>query len=178
MKIAKEEALEIFENAISWVVVFAMLAYGLGKFVQFGSAHQIDKPVSQLTGGQLMWAFYAYSKPYALTIGFLEVSGGILLLFKRTRLLGCFLITTILINVILQDVFYGVPLGALRAAILYQSIILVILWLNKEKVRDIFRSFLIIKPINKSFKLRLAFLALAFLLFVVFRITEYYLTIY
>ncbi|MFC7774476.1 hypothetical protein [Flavobacterium sp. GCM10027622] len=178
MKISKGEWLEIVENAISWIVVFAMMAYGLGKFVQFGNAHQIDKPVSQLNGGQLMWAFYAYSKPYALIIGGMEVIGGILLLFRKTRILGCFLITTILFNVILQDVFYGVPLGALRAAVLYQSCLLVILWLNKERVKSIIKSFMVVKPSIKPVKHKLILLFLTFVLFIIFRITEYYLTVY
>ncbi|HKX86391.1 MAG TPA: hypothetical protein VJL37_06945 [Flavobacterium sp.] len=178
MKISKEDWLEIIENAISWIVVFAMLAYGLGKFVQFGNAHHVDKPVSQLNGAQLMWAFYAYSKPYALVIGCMEVIGGILLLFRKTRILGCFLITTILINVILQDVFYGVSAGALKAAVLYQGCLLVILWLNKERVKSIVKSFLVVKPSIKPVKYKLILLVLAFVFFIIFRIAEYYLTVY
>ena len=35
---------------------------------------------------------------------------------------------------IFQDIYFGVHLGALKAAIFYQILILIILWLNKEKL--------------------------------------------
>ena len=44
------------------------------------------------------------------------------------------LLTTILGNIILQDVIYDVNVGALKAAIVYQSCLIVIFWLNKEKI--------------------------------------------
>lgn len=178
MKLSKEEKLAIFENAISWIVVFAMYVYGFAKMIQFGGATQIDKPVSELTGMQLMWAFYGYSKPFALVLGFFEVLGGTLILIKRTRLIGCFFTSTILVNVILQDIFYGVNQGALRAAIIYQFLILVILWLNRTQV---FESVIrLLLPKNKiQFKSKiLLHLFLAFILFVILRIAEYYVSAY
>ena len=35
MKLTKQEKLDIFENAISWIVVFAMYVYGFAKIIQF-----------------------------------------------------------------------------------------------------------------------------------------------
>lgn len=53
---------------------------------------------------QLMWAFYGYSYPFVITLGVLEVLGGIF-------------VSTILSNVILQDIYCGVNFGALKAAL-------------------------------------------------------------
>jgi len=177
LKLTKTDRVDIFENAICWIVVFGMLVYGAGKIVQFEGATNIDKRVGELTGMELMWAFYGYSKTFILIMGALEITGGLLMLFKKTRLLGCLLVTTILVNIILQDIFYGVHLGALKAAILYQSLTLIIFWLHRQKLFDCFKILIDFPSISQT-KQRLFFkLFLAFIAFVIFRIAEYYVTI-
>ena len=177
MNLNKQDKLEIFENAISWIIVLAMFIYGGAKLFQFDGAAEIDKTVSELTGMELMWAFYGYSKSFALTLGIFEIIGGILILIKRTRIIGCLFTSTILVNVIFQDIYFGVHLGALKAAILYQILILIILWLNKEKLirslKTLLESNKIEQPKTKIF----IKLLIAFGIFVVLRILEYYVTI-
>ena len=177
MNFDKKDKIEILENSISWIVVLAMFIYGGGKLIQFDVTIEIDKTVSELTGMELMWAFYSYSKSFAMTLGILEIIGGILILLKKTRTIGCLLTSTILINVIFQDIYFGVHLGALKAAILYQILILIILWLNKEKL---IRGIKILLESNKieqpNMKLFIKLL-IAFGVFLILRILEYYITI-
>jgi hypothetical protein len=137
MKLTKEDYLYIFEMALVISVSFSMLLYGIGKPLQFSNSSIAQKPVSALTGMELMWAFYGYSKVYPLVLGFFEIMGALLLLFRKTRLLGGLVITSILFNVILQDIFYGVNVGALRAAIVYQVSVLIIFWLNRKPITQI-----------------------------------------
>lgn len=177
MKFDRNDKIEIFENAISWIVVFAMFIYGGAKIFQFDGASEIDKTVSEMTGMELMWAFYGYSKLYAITLGLFEIIGGTLILMKRTRIIGCLFTSTILVNVILQDIYFGVHVGALKAAILYQLLILIILWLNKDNVIQSLKNLI---NFNKSQQSKLKFiikLVIAFICFVILRITEYYITI-
>ena len=177
MNFNKKDRIEILENAISWIVVLAMFIYGFGKLIQFDRATEIDKTVSELTGMELMWAFYGYSKSFAMTLGLFEIIGGILILIKKTRIIGCLLTSTILVNVIFQDIYFGVHLGALKAAILYQILILIILWLNKEKL---IRGIKILLESNKieQPKMKLFIkLLIAFGVFSILRIFEYFLTI-
>ena len=177
MNFDKKDKIEILENSISWIVVLAMFIYGGGKLIQFDGAIEIDKTVSELTGMELMWAFYSYSKSFAMTLGIIEIIGGILILIKKTRIIGCLLTSTILVNVIFQDIYFGVHLGALKAAILYQILILIILWLNKEKL---IRGIKILLESNKieQPKMKLFIkLLIAFGVFLILRILEYYLTI-
>ena len=176
MKLDKKDKTEILENAFSYIVVLAMFAYGVGKIVQFDGAINSSKLVSEMTGMELMWAFYGYSKPFVIVLGVLEISGGILMLIRRTRLLGSLLVSTILINVILQDIFYGVHVGALKAALIYQSLIFIILWFNRERVVKCFK--ILTSPgINRnSGKKFFLILFLSGLLFVGLRIVEYYIT--
>tara|TARA_R110002051_G_scaffold181774_1_gene251232 strand:+ start:1183 stop:1725 length:543 start_codon:yes stop_codon:yes gene_type:complete len=175
MKLNKEDILEIFENAISWIVVLAMYIYGGAKFLQFRGAATTNKIVSEMSGFEIMWAFYGYSKPFAITLGIFEIIGGTLILIKRTRVMGCIFTSTILINVILQDFFYDIP--AIRAAILYQFLLLIILWLNKEKIIETIK-ILTKKTCENSTKYKTFLkLGLAFITFIFFRVLEYYITI-
>lgn len=176
MNFIQKHKIEILENAFSYVVVLAMFAYGFGKLVQFNGAADIDMKVSEMTGMQLMWAFYGYSKPFVLTLGFLEIAGGILMFFKRTRLIGCFFLSTILINIILQDIFYGVNVGALRAAILYQILIVAILYINRIKIIAIWKILINSEKTNETLKNKLLILLLSGILFIIFRAVEYYIT--
>ena len=89
MVLTKTDKIEIFENAISWIVVIAMFIYGGGKLIQFDSVVEIDKTISEMTGMELMWAFYGYSKSFAIPLGVFELIGGFLILIKRTRIIGC-----------------------------------------------------------------------------------------
>jgi hypothetical protein len=177
MKLDREDKIEIFENAISWIVVFGLFVYGGGKALQFEEASAIKKTVSEMTGMQLMWAFYGYSKSYAITLGLFEIIGGAFILIKRTRIIGCLIGSTILVNVILQDIYFEVHYGALKAAILYQSLILIILWLNKEKVIQSIKALMNANTLQQTKSKFLIKLGIAFACFVLFRIAEYYITI-
>jgi hypothetical protein len=173
----KKDRIEILENAISWIVVLAMFIYGGGKLIQFDGATEIDKTVSELTGMELMWAFYSYSKSFAITLGILEIIGGILILTKKTRIIGCLFTSTILVNIIFQDIYFGVHLGALKAAILYQLLILIILLLNKEKLITSIKT-LLISDKNEQTKTKFFVKTLiAFGIFGGLRILEYFITI-
>ncbi len=175
-KTKEADFLWIIETAFTWLVVFALLVYGFGKIVQFQNIDTANELVSELTGMELMWAFYAYSQPYVWILGFFEIFGGILLFFRRTRLLGCLFATTIFINVILQDVFYEVNIGALRACLIYQVCLLMIMWLNRNQLLDGLKA-LLIKPRPKNMSLKqLSTWILAFLLFAVLRYLEYVIT--
>lgn len=177
MNFNKNDKIEIFENSISWIVVLAMFAYGVGKFVQFDGSPGLATNVSEMTGMELMWAFYGHSKSFAITLGIFEISGGLLILIRKTRIIGCLFTSAILVNVILQDIFYNVHRGALAAAIIYQILILIILWLNKDKLLKSLKILLESKKIEQT-KLKLFLkLSIAFILFVILRIAEYYFTI-
>ena len=177
MKFDREDKIEIFENAVTWIVVFAMFAYGGAKLVQFDGAAAINKTVSEMTGMELMWAFYGYSKSYAMALGLFEIIGGTLMLIKKTRIIGCFFISTILVNVILQDIYFQVHLGALKAAILYQFLIIMILWLNRYKVVQSIKALMNLKKSQQPKYKFMIKLVIAFIGFVILRITEYYLTL-
>lgn len=131
----------VIELALRWHVALSLFVYGIAKTVQFSPTSAVDAPVNTLTGQQLMWAFYGYSIGYAKFLGVVEMLGAGLLLFRRTVLLGCLVSTTVLVNIIAQDIVFDVLEGALRAAIIYQILIGLILLLNGPQVVRIWRAF-------------------------------------
>ncbi|MBB4807214.1 hypothetical protein HNP38_002518 [Chryseobacterium defluvii] len=163
--------LPVVELAMVLVVSTAMLMYGVGKIIQFDHFSHVAKPVSELSGMELMWTFYAHSKPFAVIIGLLQISGAILLFFKRTRLIGGMLLSTVLINIILQDIFYDVNRGALWAAIIYQLMILAIFYIHRKPVLETFKGLLL--PYTVKIDKRMVFIIAGGIVFaVVFKFLE------
>ncbi|QCK16632.1 hypothetical protein [Mangrovivirga cuniculi] len=175
-KIAGYRINDIIEDSLAWVVVLAMFIYGGAKYWQFSeNADILQTPVGDLTGMELMWTFYSYSTTFAVLLGIFEITGGILILFKPTRLIGCFFTSTILVNIIIQDIFFEVNRGALKAAILYQMIILYIFWNNRKNIYEAVSKLLL--PANfKLNKNRIIRFSIVFLFFIIFRVMEFYLT--
>ena len=178
MYLTKKDKIEIFENAISWIVVAGMFIYAIGKLVQFENVTEIDKTVSEMNGMELMWAFYGYSKSFAITIGIFELIGGFLIFIKRTRIIGCLFTSTILVNVIFQDIYFGVHLGALKAAILYQLLIFIILFLNKEKIITSTKTLLLSDKTQQTKTKFFVKILIAIVIFILLRVLEYFITIY
>ncbi len=142
-----------------------MIVYGLAKPFQF---HGFDKSVnSDLSEGhKLMWTFYSYSLAYPIIIGVLEVLGGISLLFNRTRVFGCILLTIILSNIIIQDYIYSIM--ALQSAIYYQVLVFIILIFDYDKVKTLIQE--LFK--TKERKRNLLLVLVAFVISILFKYIE------
>lgn len=174
INLTKSDWLQVIENALTYLVFLAMIVYGVGKYIQFPDTSSVSKAVNELDGMELMWLFYGYSKPFAILIGILEITGAVLLLIPKTRLIGCFFLTTILANIILQDIFYGVNVGALKAAIIYQMCIIVILLINRKRVFESFKK--IMRPLGLFNSSKVEIYVLSVILFIALRFIEYILT--
>ncbi|MFP3596663.1 hypothetical protein [Chryseobacterium sp. SIMBA_029] len=133
-----------FLNILQWsIVIFVSLnmsIYGGAKFTQFGEISVYTRPLFSYSGMDIMWAFYSYSKSYAIILGIFEIIGSLLFLIPKTRIVGGFVLSSILINIILQDYFYDVHRGAMANAITYQILIFIVLFMNKEKLIAIIKS--------------------------------------
>lgn len=100
----------------------------------------LDKPFNNLTGEQLTIGYFGYSYPFALCIAAIQIAGSFLLLFKRTRLLGVFILLPIVVNIILIDLFYNIETGALFQAIALISGLSYILFTEWDRIVEFFLS--------------------------------------
>ncbi|AWG21257.1 hypothetical protein FFWV33_06775 [Flavobacterium faecale] len=163
MENIKEKLKYIIYWTIIFIVSISMIVYGIAKPSQFADlTNSTSTNLSQ--GHKVMWSFYSYSLIYPIIIGLFEIVGGITLLFYRTRILGCILLTVILSNVIIQDFVYKVT--ALNSAIFYQVLVLIILLFDFKKLKNTVMELL--KFQNKKKNLLLMIIALCIALVIKF----------
>lgn len=113
-----------------YFVAFFMLVYGFAKLngSQFTILDsELDRPMGEVSGFWLTWYYFGYSRAYGTLVALAEIGGGLLLLSRRTTLLGALVLLPVMLNVILVDVFFGVDPGALLMALLLMAGLLVIL---------------------------------------------------
>ena len=156
---------EKIQYTIKWTIIFivsiSMIVYGVTKPIQFSDfSNSTNVNVSE--GHKIMWSFYSYSLTYPLIIGFFEILGGISLLSNRSRIFGCILLTIILSNIIIQDYIYEIV--ALKSAIFYQILVLIILFFDKEKLKRVIKVLFTTSKFSKN--LILIIIALLIALFV------------
>ena len=156
---------EKIQYTIKWTIIFivsiSMIVYGVTKPIQFSNfSNSTNVNVSE--GHKIMWSFYSYSLTYPLIIGFFEILGGISLLSNRSRIFGCILLTIILSNIIIQDYIYEIV--ALKSAIFYQILVVIILFFDKEKLKRVIKVLFTTSKFSKN--LILIIIALIIALFV------------
>jgi hypothetical protein len=134
MKPKKINFNQVIENVFVFVVAISMFAYGIAKPFQFVQGAHANSLIKDLSSQELMWTFYSHTKGYPILLGVVEVAGVFLLLVRKTRILGALLTSVVLVNVIIQDIFYEVNVGALRSAIFYQLLLIGILFFHKTQV--------------------------------------------
>lgn len=106
-----------------------MISYGLAKlyYMQFGfpSAARLDQELGDFSPMGLLWTFMGYSKGYTMFTGALEFIGGILLLTRRTTLIGALVTFGVMLNVMMLNYCYDVPVKILSTHMVVMSLILV-----------------------------------------------------
>jgi hypothetical protein len=132
--------MKLTRTILRYVVAFLVITYGFAKLngSQFTILDsELDKPMGQVSGFWLTWYYFGYSK-YGNLIAIAQVLGGVLLMFRRTTLLGCCLLLPIIANIILVDVFYDIDLGAMLVALFMEIALLVILKPHVMELYDLF----------------------------------------
>ena len=139
MKLKQLFTLDILETAIRIWTAFYIFIYGMSKSTQFEGSKSIDITIRNATESDMMWAFFGTTKEYPIIIGCLQIIGAILLLFRKTKLFGALLLTPIFINIILIDIFYKIPFGALLNALIYQSVFIFIIIQQRKRIGEVIR---------------------------------------
>jgi uncharacterized membrane protein YphA (DoxX/SURF4 family) len=122
-------------------LAISFLIYGIAKLadIQFNPAYQpyaFEKvPLEFLSGFQLTWRFFGYSRVYQCAIGFAEVGAAVLLLSSRTAALGAVAFFPVIVNVVLVDLCYDIPAGATGMALSLLGGDLVLLVANRHRLR-------------------------------------------
>ena len=106
-----------------------MIDYGFIKIFKaqfpFPSIERLSQPYGESSPMGLLWTFMGYSTPYNLFTGLLETLGGLLLLFKRTRLLGAMIVIVVMSNIVMLNFSYDVPVKLFSLHLLVMTVFII-----------------------------------------------------
>ena len=115
---------------IRYALSFTLFGYGFAKvfptqfiFPTFG---RLVEPLGEFSPMGLLWNFMGYSTAYIIFSGLAEVSGATLLLFRRTATLGAMASAAVLLNVVMLNFCYDVPVKLYSLNLLLMAIFLMI----------------------------------------------------
>lgn len=113
-----------------------LFAYGIVKIfpvqMQMPSVMTLNRQVGTMSPFDLVWTTLGYGTPYEVFSGIVEVSGAILVLFKRTRVAGLLIIFAAMLNIIMLN--YAYQIGVLVTSF---YILLITLFLLAPNVRPL-----------------------------------------
>ncbi len=111
---------------------YAMLEYGLSKLFPLQmsppSLAVLNEPLGNTSPMTMLWTLIGLNPVYEMICGAAEVAAGLLILFRRTGLLGALLTAFLTTNIVLYNFCYDVPVKIYAAHLLLMSIALVIPW--------------------------------------------------
>jgi hypothetical protein len=128
-------------GVMRYFLAFDISIYGFGKIfkTQFGHLYSRDDlPIGNLNGFELTWNYFGHSHTFAVILGLLQIGGSILLLFRRTTLPGVFILLPVMVNIVLIDIFYQIPTGALINALIITFGLLYLLLLRWNDLKALF----------------------------------------
>lgn len=132
-----------------YALAVVLFEYALAKIIplQFGhlGSHQLAETYGQSSPMDLLWRFMAFSTPYTVFGGCMELLPAILLLFRRTALLGSLIAFAVLLNVVALNFCYDVPVKLYSLNLLSLSIFLIL-----PDIRRLFRIFVLNLPVAPS----------------------------
>ena len=107
-----------------------LLSYGMAKVVptQFQPPRlpQLTETYGESSPMGLLWTFMGASIPYVIFSGLAELSAAVLLIFRRTALLGALLATAVMLNVSMLNFCYDVPVKLYSTHLLLLSLFLLL----------------------------------------------------
>ncbi len=127
-----------YSNLLSWLTLLLryymavqMINYGLAKlfYLQFGypSAARLDQALGDFSPMGLLWTFMGYSKGYTMFTGALEFIAGLFLLSRRTTTLGALMTFGVMLNVMMLNYCYDVPVKLLSTHLVLMSLFIIAL---------------------------------------------------
>lgn len=96
-----------------YFLVAMMFIYGFAKvfYLQMPppGLNTLAKPYGTFSPMAVLWSFIGASEPYSIFTGVTELLGGILLVFRRTTLLGALVTFMVMLHVFVLNMCYDVP---------------------------------------------------------------------
>lgn len=116
--------------AMRFTLASVLLGYGFSKVfdLQFSppSSWRLSETYGASSPMGLLWTFIGFSVPYTVFAGLAEVVPGVLLLFRRTSTAGALGAATVLLNVVVLNFCYDVPVKLYSVSLLAMALFLLL----------------------------------------------------
>ncbi len=114
---------------IRFYVAFMLMNYGVIKLVHGQmpppSLSKLMRPLGEFSPMGLAWTFLGFSKGYNIFMGIVEILA-VLLLFRRTMVLGACITLATSVNIMTINYFYDVPVKMISTALFLLSLFLLL----------------------------------------------------
>ena len=103
--------LEKYPRVLDWLryfCAFMLYMYGTSKLLHFQlnlRSQLAQRAIGSLTGYELTWYYFGFSRVYASILGLTQVAGATLLLFRKTMLVGAAVMLPVMGNILLINMF-------------------------------------------------------------------------
>lgn len=125
-KIAVDRIYAVFIIIISYYLSLQMLKYGFNKVFKWQfylpEPNTLFTRVGDAPPDLLYWSTMGLSRSYTLFSGFVEVIPALLLLFRRTRILGAFVLSGVMLNVVWVNFSYDISVKIYSCFLLLLSL--------------------------------------------------------
>lgn len=114
---------------LRYYLASVLIGYGMAKVVpmQFPPLFfaRYDQAIGEMSPMGLLWSFMGHSQAYTWFAGAAEVVGSVLLLWRRTYVIGALVLVAVMTNVVLLDFCYDVPVKLFSTELLVMLLVLV-----------------------------------------------------
>ncbi|HLX65707.1 MAG TPA: hypothetical protein VKR41_01885 [Puia sp.] len=135
---------DLFQTLCVLYLALSISGYGAAKILgtQFQPPHYVlDTPIGELGGFWLTWTFYGYSHAMALILGWTQIIGATLILFRASRLIGVFVLLPVMANIDLINGFYHISPLANFNALHYTFFLVVLLLVDWPVLKAVFLAY-------------------------------------
>jgi len=125
-------------GVLRYWLAFEICTYGFAKILgtQFHTPYyRRDMLLGEVNGFTLTWFYYGYSYAMAVIIACVQIGGSVLLLFRKTLLLGTVVLLPVLLNILLINLFYDIATGAFINSVLFTLGLLFLLLLHWDLLK-------------------------------------------
>ena len=129
---------------VRYWIAFLLIDFGFQKLLETNFAisyHINDALVRTLTGSELTWSYFGYSYGLSVILALFQIIGSVLLLYRRTTLLGVSLLLPVVFNIVLINLFYEIGPITLLTSVLITLGLLFLIYQQKVDIIGFFKHY-------------------------------------
>lgn len=130
LKDKKDQSIQIVRRILTYILVFVLIIYGFNKVFkwQFYQAepNTLYTPLGMLSKDIVYWSSMGSSYSYTVFSGIMELLAALLLIFRRTRMLGLLVSTGVFLNIFMINLGFDISVKVLSGLLLLMSCVLLL----------------------------------------------------